>query len=52
MVSQKIDILESENKTLCNENSMLRDRVVEIENLLDTGGQYSRRNSLRIFGIP
>ena len=31
---------------------MLRDRVVEIENLLDTGEQYSRRNNLRIFGIP
>ncbi|KAH3719994.1 hypothetical protein DPMN_062881 [Dreissena polymorpha] len=28
------------------------DPVVEIENLLDTDGQYSRRNSLRIFGIP
>ncbi|KAH3774302.1 hypothetical protein DPMN_175681 [Dreissena polymorpha] len=51
-LSKRIECLELENNSLKNENGILKDRMVKIENTLDASEQYSRRNSLRIFGIP
>ncbi|KAH3857793.1 hypothetical protein DPMN_100408 [Dreissena polymorpha] len=31
---------------------MLRDRVIDLECAMDASEQYSRRNNVRIFGIP
>ncbi|KAH3771300.1 hypothetical protein DPMN_172614 [Dreissena polymorpha] len=31
---------------------MLRDRVMDLECAVDSSEQYSRRNNVRIFGIP
>ncbi|KAH3738745.1 hypothetical protein DPMN_045388 [Dreissena polymorpha] len=44
-LSKRIECLENENLKLKNENRILNDA-------LDANEQYSRRNSLRIFGIP
>ena len=44
-LSKRIECLEHENTKLQNENRTLKDA-------LDASEQYSRRNSLRIFGIP
>ena len=38
-------------KSLEDENSKLRERVVTLENQMDAANQYSRRNSLRISGV-
>lgn len=51
-LSKRIESLENENKYLRQENNLLKDRIASIENELDASEQYSRRNSVRIFGIP
>lgn len=43
--------LKDEIMTLRNENSLLKDRVSELEHAADSAEQYSRRNNLRISGI-
>ena len=44
--------LESRVSTLESENDFLRKRVNQLENSLDAAEQYSRRNNLRISGLP
>ncbi|KAH3769725.1 hypothetical protein DPMN_171000 [Dreissena polymorpha] len=51
-LSKRIECLELENKSLKSENRILTERLVKVEITLDASEQYSRRNSLRIFGIP
>ena len=38
-------------KSLQEENSVLRGRVITLENQMDAANQYSRRNSLRLSGV-
>ncbi|XP_052241446.1 uncharacterized protein LOC127851662 [Dreissena polymorpha] len=51
-LSNRIECLENDNQVLRNENNMLRDRVTDLENQMYAGEQYSRRNNVRIFGVP
>lgn len=50
-LSTRIGLLESENKTLKNNNEALSSRVQSLEAIVDSAEQYSRRNCLRFAGI-
>jgi len=51
-LSNRIASLENDNQVLLDENRMLRDRVTDLELGMDASEQYSRRNNVRIFGVP
>ncbi|MEW8545260.1 MAG: hypothetical protein AB2693_17185 [Candidatus Thiodiazotropha sp.] len=44
--------LQNENKQLRTENHELKSKFATLENKVDTAEQYSRRNCLRIAGVP
>lgn len=48
----RIDTLELDNKALKDQNTKLLDRVVELESSSESAEQYSRRNCLRLSGVP
>ena len=50
-LNKKITDLESDNKTLHEENKELKPRVAKLEIKADAGEQYSRRNFLRMSGV-
>ena len=52
IISGVIDGFRDEIATLRNENKQLKTRVDRLELAADTAEQYSRRNCLRISGIP
>ncbi|XP_052285650.1 uncharacterized protein LOC127881623 [Dreissena polymorpha] len=51
-LQSRLDLLSHENATLKQENEDLRLRVNSLENMIDDAEQYSRRNCLRLTGIP
>ena len=58
-LNQRIEKLETENqrldkdvKNLKKENKTLKSTIAKLEKAADNGEQYSRRNSLRMSGIP
>ncbi|MCG8048797.1 MAG: hypothetical protein N0E48_24860 [Candidatus Thiodiazotropha endolucinida] len=51
-LNEKIQSIERENKALKNENKGLKSRIQKLETEIEGAEQYSRRNCLRISGIP
>lgn len=51
-IDEKLADLKADNERLTRENSALKKRVSTLEAQMDASEQYSRRNSLRISGIP
>ncbi len=51
-IHTKIADLQSENAELKTQNAVLTEHVKQLETAVDAGEKYSRRNSLRINGIP
>lgn len=51
-IDEKLAGLTAENDRLTRENTALKKRVSALEAAMDGSEQYSRRNSLRISGIP
>ena len=51
-LSKKIETLETENKTLKSQVKSLNSKVEALELANDNAEQYSRRNCVRIVGIP
>ena len=51
-IDEKLAELKADNERLTRENIALKKRVSALEAQMDASEQYSRRNSLRISGIP
>lgn len=51
-LNEKISQLELDNQNLKTENQQLKSRVKTLEVSVDVAEQYSRRNSLRMSGVP
>ena len=51
-IDEKLAELKTDNERLTRENIALKKRVSTLEAQMDASEQYSRRNSLRISGIP
>lgn len=51
-IDEKLADLKADNERLTRENAALKRRVSTLEAQMDGSEQYSRRNSLRISGIP
>lgn len=51
-IDEKLAELKADNERLTRENIALKKRVTTLEAQMDASEQYSRRNSLRISGIP
>lgn len=51
-LTERISSLEKENIDLKQQNASLTSRVATLEKAVDQGEQYSRRNCLRITGVP
>lgn len=51
-LSERISSLEKENTDLKQQNASLSSRIMSLEKAVDQGEQYSRRNCLRITGVP
>ena len=51
-LNAKVSALEHENKKLAAENTELKVRMNKLELAMDNAEQYSRRNSLRMSGVP
>lgn len=51
-IDEKLADLKADNERLTRENNALKKRVSTLEAQMDASEQYSRRNSLRISGIP
>ena len=49
---EKIHTIERENSALKQENTSLRSRIEKLESAAEAAEQYSRRNCLRVSGIP
>ena len=51
-LKEKIQTVERENTALKQENTDLRARIVKLESAAEASEQYSRRNCLRVSGVP
>lgn len=51
-LNERISSLEKENIELKQQNAALSSRILSLEKAVDQGEQYSRRNCLRITGVP
>ena len=51
-MTKQINVLEQANKDLRADVKLLTGRVSKLETSIDTAEQYSRRNCLRIVGVP
>ena len=51
-LNERISSLEKENVELKQQNQALSSRILSLEKAVDQGEQYSRRNCLRITGVP
>ena len=51
-LNETIKTLQIENSALRKENQSLKDRVQKLETKMEAAEQYSRRNCLRIAGVP
>ena len=51
-LNEKVQKLESDNVKLRSENAELKSRVEKLEGAVEQAEQYSRRNLLRMSGIP
>lgn len=51
-LNEKINTIERENSALKQENTSLKSRIEKLESAAEAAEQYSRRNCLRVSGIP
>lgn len=51
-LNERISSVEKENIELKQQNAALSSRILSLEKAVDQGEQYSRRNCLRITGVP